>query len=64
LALFAGALSQESRKAPISGTVALCRKTPLLAKIDLTGNHLTAVFNIDPEAAETAVATGDHSSGS
>jgi hypothetical protein len=48
----------------ISGTVALCRKTPLLVKVDLTGNQLAAVLNIGSEAAETAITTGDHSSDS
>jgi virginiamycin B lyase len=38
--------------------VPLCGKAPLLAKVDLVGNRLTAVFNIGPADAEAGITTG------
>jgi streptogramin lyase len=38
--------------------VPLCTATPSLAKVDLAGNRLTAVFPVGPAAAEGGVATG------
>ncbi len=37
--------------------VPLCTATPSLAKVDLTGNRLTAVFTVGPAAAEGGITT-------
>jgi hypothetical protein len=38
--------------------VPMCTAVPSLAKVDLAGNRLTAVFAVGPAAAEGGVATG------
>jgi virginiamycin B lyase len=38
--------------------VPMCTAVPSLAKVDLAGNRLTAVFSVGPAAAEGGIATG------